>query len=102
MGEMKALSRMMDEEIRDAHKYADAALQHKEAHPELSKIFAQLSEQELVHYNMLYTGMQMLIDEQQRVFGEPDESMREFGKYVREKQLSDITDVRIMLQVWRE
>lgn len=43
-----------------------------------------------------------LIDEQQRVFGEPDESMREFGKYVREKQLSDITDVRIMLQVWRE
>lgn len=56
----------------------------------------------LIDEYMLYTGMQMLIDEQQRVFGEPDESMREFGKYVREKQLSDITDVRIMLQVWRE
>lgn len=51
---------------------------------------------------MLYSGMQMLIDEQQRVFGEPEEGMKEFGKYVREKQLSDITDVRIMLQVWRE
>ena len=102
MGEMKALSRMMDEEIRDAHKYAEAALEHKESHPELSKIFANLAEQELVHYNMLYSGMQMLIDDQQRVFGEPEEGMKEFGKYVREKQLSDITDVRIMLQVWRE
>ena len=102
MGEMKALSRMMDDEIRDAHKYAEAALEHKEGHPELSKIFAQLAEQELVHYNMLYTGMQMLIDDQQRVFGEPDESMKEFGKYVREKQMSDITEVKIMLQVWRE
>jgi hypothetical protein len=102
MGEMKQLSRMMDDEIRDAHKYAEAALEHKEAHPELSKIFANLSEQELSHYQMLYAGMQMLIDDQQRVFGEPDEGMKTFGKYVREKQLSDITDVRIMLQVWRE
>ena len=40
---IQMLCEMVDDEIADAHKYAKCALEYKDTHPNLSKVFFDLS-----------------------------------------------------------
>jgi len=45
----------MEEELDDSLKYAECAMKHKDKFPDLSRIYKDLSTQELNHAQMLHT-----------------------------------------------
>ena len=71
---IEKLSEMVDEEIGDAHKYAKCALEYKDTHPNLSKVFFDLSGAEMQHMTMLHTEVAKLIEKYRQEKGEPPES----------------------------
>ena len=48
------LSEYIEDEIKDAGKYARCAIKHKSENPELAEMFYRLSEEEAGHARMLY------------------------------------------------
>ena len=59
---IQMLCEMVDEEIADARKYAKSALEYKDTHPNLSKVFFDLSAAETQHMTILHTEVAKLID----------------------------------------
>lgn len=54
MKDIEYLAEYIQEELHDAEKYAKAAFYHKDLNSELSRLYAELSQQELNHSNMLH------------------------------------------------
>ena len=56
------LAEYIEEEIEDAKKYAEAALEYKDSDPEMARMFMQLSKEETGHMRMLYEHALKMID----------------------------------------
>ena len=54
MNDIENLSEYIEDEIRDAGKYARCALKHKDETPELAELFHRLSGEEMEHARLLY------------------------------------------------
>lgn len=54
MNDTENLSEYIEDEIKDAGKYARAALKHKDETPELADLFHRLSGEEAEHAKLLY------------------------------------------------
>ena len=54
MNDIENLSEYIEDEIRDAGKYARCALKHKDETPELADLFHRLSGEEMEHAKLLY------------------------------------------------
>lgn len=65
---METLSDMIQDEIRDAEKYARCALEHKEKDPEMAKIFYDLSLEEKEHMEKLFRLEQEKIEHIQAMY----------------------------------
>lgn len=99
---IKKLSEMTLEEVADAEKYAKCALKHKEDMPELSRLFFDLSNEELTHMQRLHNAATQIIDEYKRTKGEPPEGMKAVYDYLHEKQIEKAAEVKTMLAMYRE
>lgn len=99
---IKKLSRMIEEEIRDAEKYARCAADNRDDRPELARTFLQLANAELEHMQILHTAVVNLIEEQRRREGEPPPGMLEAYDIIHEWQMDQVADVRAMIQSVRE
>ena len=62
------LAEYIEEEIEDAKKYAEAALEYKDSDPEMARMFMQLSNEETGHMRMLYDHAVKMIDEMHQRF----------------------------------
>lgn len=51
---LKKLYEMVWEELDGAEHYAKCAATYKDSYPQLAKVFHDLSQQELIHSNLLY------------------------------------------------
>ena len=99
---IKKLSRMIEEEIHDAEKYARCALEYKDDRPELARTFLSLSNAELEHMGILHTAVTNLIEEERRTNGDPPPGMLDAYDFIHEWQMSHVAEVKSMLQLARE
>lgn len=90
----------IDEELCDAEKYIDKALQVKETYPALAQVFATLSAEELKHMNVLHTEVVKLIQEYREKKGEPPAEMLAVYNYLHNKFIEHAKDIHIMQEMY--
>jgi ferritin len=95
---IKKLAGQIDEEIGDAMKYARCAANYKESEPDLSRLYADLSEQELKHMQKLHDAVVMLIDRARNEEVEVPVGMMEMYDFLHERNIEKAAEVRMILQ----
>lgn len=98
---IQMLCEMVDDEIADAHKYAKCALKFKDTHPNLSKVFFDLSGAEMQHMTMLHTEVTKLIEKYRQEKGEPPEGMKALYDYLHQKQIDAAAEVKTLQGMYR-
>ena len=98
---IQKLSEMVDEEIGDARKYVKCALEYKDTHPNLSKVFFDLSAAETQHMTILHTEVAKLIEQYRQQHGEPPEGMKALCDYLHEKQIDKAAEVKNLQGMYR-
>lgn len=93
---IKKLSEMIEEELDDAEKYAKCAVVHKEDHPELAKVFYELSVSETEHYRKLHEQVVELIHEERERSGEPPRTMRAIYDFLHERHIEKAKEVKML------
>ena len=63
MNDIENLSEYIEDEIRDAGKYARCALKHKDESPALADLFHRLSGEEMEHAKLLYDAAMRQVKE---------------------------------------
>ena len=99
---IEKLSNYIEEEVKDAHKYAKCALEYKDDYSDLSKLFYVLSTEEMSHMDRLHKAVVELIEEHRREKGEPPASMLAVYEYLHNKHIDEAANVRTMLQMSKE
>ena len=98
---IQMLCEMVDDEISDAHKYAKCALEYKDTHPNLSKVFFDLSGAEMQHMTMLHTEVAKMIEKYRQEKGEPPEGMKVLYDYLHQKQIDKAAEVKTLQGMYR-
>lgn len=98
---IKKLSEMIEEELNDAEKYAICANKYKEDMPDLSRIFFELSNEELKHADKLHSAVVTIINEYRMNNGEPPENMMSIYDYLHEKQIEQKKGIKLLLDIFR-
>ena len=98
---IKKLSKMIDEEIDDAEKYARCALKYKDDNPSLSRLFYTLSQEEMDHMTRLHEQVVDLIRKYRDEKGEPPESMKAVYDYLHEQQIEKAAEVKNLQDMFK-
>lgn len=102
---MKIIQQMsdhIDEEIRDAEKYAREALLHKDDNQKLADVYARLSEEELGHMERLHDAVAQIIQAYRQKNGEPPAEMLAVYNYLHDRQIEKASEVRILQGMFRK
>lgn len=98
---IKRLSEMIDDELEDAERYAKAALEFKDSHPDLSRAFYSLSQQEMEHMNILHGQVVNEINEYKRTKGEPPTAMQAVYDYIHQKHIEEAAEVKTLQAMYQ-
>ena len=99
---IKRLSEMISEEISDAEKYADCALNHRMDNPSLADTFFKLSQEEMNHMAMLHDQVARLIDAYRKEHGDPPPAMMAVYDYLHGQQIEAAAHVKAKQMMFRE
>lgn len=102
---MKIISKLEDmiqDEIKDAEKYAKCACEYKDTHPVLAKTFYDLSTDELRHSEMLHQQVVVFIQDYREKNWEPPVAMQAVYDYLHSKAIDDVKEVKILQAQYRE
>lgn len=97
---IKCLSKLITSELKDADNYIGLALKYKTEDPATAKVFYELSQEEVKHYNKLHDRVTALINEYKSKNGEPPEAMKELYEYVHELMVEEAKEVKILQEMF--
>jgi hypothetical protein len=92
---------MIKEEICDAEKYANCALQYKDDDKILAETFYSLANNELQHMDTLHTQVVRLSNEYKTKKGEPPKEMQVIYDYLHEEQIESVKEVKLLLSMYK-
>ena len=98
---IEKISSMIDEEIGDAHKYAQCAMMYKEDMPKLADVFMKISEEEMRHMALLHNEVVDIIEDYRKKEGEPPAEMMAVYDYLHRKQIDKSAEVKAMQSMYR-
>jgi Mn-containing catalase len=99
---IKCLSELIEDEIKDAEKYAKKALEYKTTYRRTADLFFQLSTEEYKHMNMLHSEVAQVIDEYRRTSGEPPADMIAVYDYLHQRQIERAAEVKALQNMYLE
>ena len=98
---IQKLSGYIEEEICDAEKYAEDALEYKESDPVLAEMFYKLSNEEMGHMAALHSQVVRIIDRYRQEKGEPPEAMKMLYDIFHKKHMSSAATVKGLQSLYR-
>lgn len=101
MKEIKMLMEHVEDELKDAHTYAELALEYKEADPETAELFYKLSGEEMNHMNALHKAVVRRIEEYRRQKGEPPEAMMAVYEYLHKRDIEKAENVGVLQGMYK-
>lgn len=98
---IKKLSDMIEEELEGAEHYIRCALEYKDEHPELGKMFSQLSNEEMDHMSRLHKAVVVMIENYREEKGQPPADMMAIYEYLHKKHIDKAAKVRVMQEMYK-
>ena len=92
---IKCLAEQIEEELNDAEKYINLAMEWKGEQPETAALFAELSAEEMGHVDKLHADVTRLISDYRQKTGEPPKEMMTLYNYLHEKHMSHAMQIRV-------
>lgn len=101
MKEIKMLMEHVEDELKDAHTYAELALEYKEADPELADLFCKLSGEEMNHMNALHKAVVSHIEEYRKQKGEPPAAMMAVYEYLHKRDIEKAENIGVLQNMYK-
>ena len=99
---IKCLSKYIEDEIGDAEKYIEKALEVRIEYPEVADTLAALSNEEMRHMQVLHNQVVKLIEVYKKEKGEPPAPMQAIYDMLHEKYIEEAKEVKILQQMYTE
>ena len=99
---IQELSDMIEEEIKDAEKYARCALAKKDLHPELANVFYKLANEEMDHMTLLHAQVVSIIEDYRKKSGDPPEAMLMLYEILHKKHIEHAASVKAMISLYKD
>lgn len=101
MKEVKLLMEHIEDELEDAHTYAELALEYKEADPETAELFYKLSGEEMNHMNALHKAVVSHIEEYRKQKGEPPAAMMAVYEYLHKRDVERAEKIGVLQNMYK-
>ena len=98
---IQKLSDMISDELEDASRYANCAMQYKEENRGLADVFFTLSTDEMRHMDILHGEVVKIIEAYRRETGEPPADMLAVYNYLHNKQIEKAGEVKAMQALYK-
>lgn len=95
------LSDMIEEELNDAEKYIECAMENRMVNTELAETFYKLSVEEMNHVAMLHTQVAAIIAAYRKENGAPPEKMQFLYDYLHKKHIDHANKIKVMQGVYK-
>ena len=93
---IKCLSKYIEDELCDAHKYIEKALKTKEDYPDVADLLSVLANEELKHMQMLHNMVVKVIGDYRKLKGDPPAAMQAVYDYIHEQMIEKEKEVKIL------
>ena len=101
MKEIKIIVGYIEDELKDAEKYAKQALHYKDDNKPMAEMYAQLSREEISHMERLHDHAVKIISTYRNEHGAPPAPMLAIWDWEHEKMIEHLARVKHLLSMVR-
>lgn len=101
MKEIKMLMEHIEDELEDAHTYAELAMEYKHDDPELADLFYRLSGEEMNHMNALHKAVVSNIEDYRKKKGDPPAEMMAIYNYLHQREIEKAEKVGVLQNIYK-
>ena len=102
MEKIQEISDYIEDELKDACKYIDKALEYKESDKVSADMYYQTSLDEMVHVDRLHKRVVDLIMEYRKEHGEPPPDMQWCYDYLHKIHTAKATEIKVKQMMYKQ